>query len=182
MLPDEVINKLNLIQVESQLDFNDDLKVTGSQGNFFTAINNERYDEKVTIANNYFDMDKTRNINSDFGTDVLVSGINVAVDGQRRDHIIYSKGYKNLNIYGNYFKGMENGAAGGLKIRNGENAYIGSNHFYDVPVLTYIYGDLTQDVYFIIQLYIITYSTKLQTLEDKVQEYYITKALEMEMT
>lgn len=145
MLPDEVINKLNLIQVESQLDFNDDLKVTGSQGNFFTAINNERYDEKVTIANNYFDMDKTRNINSDFGTDVLVSGINVAVDGQRRDHIIYSKGYKNLNIYGNYFKGMENGAAGGLKIRNGENAYIGSNHFYDVPVLTYIYGDLTQE-------------------------------------
>lgn len=66
-------------------------------------------------------------------------------DGQRRDHIIYSKGYKNLNIYGNYFKGMENGAAGGLKIRNGENAYIGSNHFYDVPVLTYIYGDLTQE-------------------------------------
>lgn len=66
-------------------------------------------------------------------------------DGQRRDHIIYSKGYKTLNIYGNYFKGMENGAAGGLKIRNGENAYIGSNHFYDVPVLTYIYGDLTQE-------------------------------------
>ena len=90
-------------------------------------------------------MDPTRNITGDFGPNVLVSGINVAVDGQRRDHIIYSKGYNNLNIYGNYFEGMENGAAGGVKIRNGKNAYIGSNHFKDVPVLTYIYGDLTKE-------------------------------------
>lgn len=90
-------------------------------------------------------MDPTRNITGDFGPNVLVSGINVAVDGQRRDHIIYSKGYNNLNIYGNYFEGMENGAAGGVKIRNGKNAYVGSNHFKDVPVLTYIYGDLTKE-------------------------------------
>ena len=33
-------------------------------------------------------MDSTRNITGDFGPNVLVSGINVAVDGQRRDHII----------------------------------------------------------------------------------------------
>ena len=33
-------------------------------------------------------MDPTRNITGDFGPNVLVSGINVAVDGQRRDHII----------------------------------------------------------------------------------------------
>ncbi len=90
-------------------------------------------------------MDPTRNITGDFGPNVLVSGINVAVDGQRRDHIIYSKGYNNLNIYGNYFEGMENGAAGGVKIRNGKNAYVGSNHFKDVPVLAYIYGDLTKE-------------------------------------
>ena len=84
-------------------------------------------------------MDPTRNITGDFGPNVLVSGINVAVDGQRRDHIIYSKGYINLTIYGNYFEGMENGAAGGVKIRNGKNAYVGSNHFKDVPVLIYIW-------------------------------------------
>ena len=145
MLPDAVINKLNLIQVESQSGLSEGIKISGSQGNFLTAINNERYDENVNIYNNYFNMDKTRNITGDFGTDVLISGINVAVDGQRRDHIIYSKGYTNLNIYGNYFEGMENGAAGGVKIRNGEGAYVGSNHFKDVPLLTYIYGDLTKE-------------------------------------
>ena len=42
-------------------------------------------------------------------------------------------------------KGMETGAAGGVKIRNGKNAYIGSNNFDDVPLLTYIYGDLTRE-------------------------------------
>lgn len=145
MLPNTVIDKLSLIEAESQSGLSDEIKIKGSQGNFHTAINNERYDENVTISNNYFNMEKTRNIIGDFGTDVLISGINVAQDGQRRDHIIYSKGYNNLNIVGNYFEGMENGAAGGVKIRNGKNAYVGANHFKDVPLLTYIYGDLTQD-------------------------------------
>ena len=40
---------------------------------------------------------------------------------------------------------MANDASGGIKIRNGKNAYIGSNHFKDVPLLTYIYGDLTKE-------------------------------------
>ena len=139
MLPNDVINRLNMIK--NSLN---ELNLLGSQGNFFTAINNERYDENIDISNNYFNMDKTRNITSDFGENVLVSGINVPKEGQRRDHIIYSKGYDGLNIYGNYFEGMENGAAGGVKIRNGKNAYVGSNHLKDVPVLTYIYGDLTK--------------------------------------
>ena len=139
MLPSDVISKLNMIK-----DSSNDLGLSSSQGNFFTAINNERYDEDINISNNYFNMEKTRNISSDFGEDVLVSGINVSKEGQRRDHIIYSKGYDGLNIYANYFKGMETGAAGGVKIRNGKNAYIGSNHFDDVPLLTYIYGDLTK--------------------------------------
>ena len=144
MLPSEVIDKLNLINNESKKTSGDNLKVTESQGNFFTAINNERYDENVSITNNYFNMNKTRNINSDFRKDVLIFGINIAKHGQRRDHIIYSKGYNGLNIYGNYFEGMENGVAGGVKIRNGKNAYVGSNYFKDVPLLTYIYGDLTR--------------------------------------
>ena len=137
MLPSEVVNRLSIIK-------NSNL-VEGHQGNFFTAINNERYDTNVLISNNYFNMMKTRNIVSNFGTDVLVSGINVSKEGQRRDHIIYSKSYDTLNIVGNYFKGMENGAAGGVKIRNGSNVYIGSNYFDDVPLLTYIYGDLTRE-------------------------------------
>ena len=86
-----------------------------------------------------------RNILSDFPTDVLVSGINVAKEGQRRDHLIYSKSYENLSIVGNYFKGMENGAAGGVKIRNGQNCYVGSNYFDNVPLLTYRYGDLARE-------------------------------------
>ena len=137
MLPTEVISRLAIIK-------NSNL-VEGHQGNFFTAINNERYDTNILISNNYFDMVKTRNILSDFPTDVLVSGINVEKEEQRRDHIIYSKCYENLNIVGNYFKGMENGAAGGVKIRNGNNAYVGSNYFDDVPLLTYIYGDLSRN-------------------------------------
>ncbi|MGN0028068.1 MAG: glycosyl hydrolase family 28-related protein, partial [Clostridium sp.] len=132
MLPTEVISRLAIIK-DSNL-------VEGHQGNFFTAINNERYDTNVLISNNYFDMVKTRNILSDFPNDVPVHGINVEKEEQRRDHIIYSKCYENLNIVGNYFKGMENGAAGGVKIRNGKNAYVGSNYFDDVPLLTYIYG------------------------------------------
>ena len=137
MLPSEVITKATLIQNSGLVD-------NTPQGNFMTAINNERYDKNVLIENNYFNLDKTRNIIGDFSDTVLVSGINVATDGQRRDHIIYSKGYDGLNIVGNYFTGMENSAAGGVKIRNGNNAYIGSNYFNDVPLLTYIYGDLTK--------------------------------------
>ena len=116
MLPLEVSNRLSIIK-------NSNL-VEGNQGNFFTAINNERYDTNVLISNNYMNMVEERNILSDFPTDGLVSGINVAKEGQRRDHLIYSKSYENLSIVGNYFKGMENGAAGGVKIRNGQNCYV----------------------------------------------------------
>lgn len=135
MIP-SLANKLTLIQASNLTE--------GHQGNFFTAINNERYDTNVLIQNNYFNMIKTRNILSDFASDTLISGINVAADGQRRDHIIYAKGYDNLQIVGNYFRGQENGAAGGVKIRNGKNAYIGANYFDDVPLLTYIYPDLSK--------------------------------------
>ena len=145
MLPATVIKKLRLVQTEGQFALSDTLQISGSQGNFFTAINNERYDVNTTILNNYFNMDEGREITSDFGPNVLISGINIAEHGQRRDHIIYSKGYTNLNIVGNYFKGMENGAAGGVKIRNGVNAYIGANHFKNVPLLMYIYPDLTKE-------------------------------------
>ncbi|MBQ1785337.1 MAG: hypothetical protein II005_01195, partial [Turicibacter sp.] len=138
MLPSQVIKKATLIKESGLVDHT-------PQGNFMTAINNERYDKNVLIQNNYFNMDKTRNIIGDFEETVLVSGINVAKDGQRRDHIIYSKSYNGLNIVGNYFEGMENSAAGGVKIRNGKNAYIGSNNFNDVGLLTYIYNDLTPE-------------------------------------
>ena len=135
MIPN-LAGKLSLVKASNLTE--------GNQGNFFTAINNERYDTNVLIQDNYFKMVKTRNVLSDFASDTLISGINVAADGQRRDHIIYSKGYDNLQIVGNYFEGQENGAAGGVKIRNGQNAYIGANHFNDVPLLTYIYPDLTK--------------------------------------
>lgn len=116
-----------------------------SQGNFFTGINVERYDTNTLVYKNYFKMNTSRNIIGPFADDVDVTGLNVASEGQRRDHIIYAKGYDNLSIYSNYFEGMENSSAGGVKIRNGENIYVGNNYFKEVPLLTYIYGDLTKE-------------------------------------
>lgn len=136
MLPESVMDRLNLINVTRN--------VTGQQGNFFTCINNERYDKNMTIKNNYMNMNESREIEG-VPSDILITGIDAATEGQRKDHLIYSKGYDGLNIVGNYFKGMENGAAGGVKLRNGVGAYVGSNHFKDVPLLTYIYGDLTKE-------------------------------------
>ena len=60
MLPQEVINKANMVKTEFAKS--KDLSINGSQGNFFTCINNERYDTNVSISNNYFNLDKTRNI------------------------------------------------------------------------------------------------------------------------
>lgn len=136
MLPSNVIDRLNLV--------NKTRNVSGEQGNFFTGINNERKDVNMTIEDNYFNMNESKEIEG-VPEDLLISGIDVSKYGQRRDHIIYSKGYDGLNIVGNYFKGMANDASGGVKIRNGSGAYIGSNHFKDTPILAYIYGDLTKE-------------------------------------
>ncbi|WP_328288130.1 right-handed parallel beta-helix repeat-containing protein [Turicibacter sanguinis] len=138
MLPSNVIDKIKVVKASGLIDGSD-------QGNFMTAINNEHYDKNMLIQNNYFKLNKTRNVQGDFSEDTLISGINVAEDGQRRDHIIYSKGYDGLNIVGNYFEGMENSVIGGVKIRNGKGAYIGSNNFNDVGLLTYIYNDLNPE-------------------------------------
>ena len=136
MLPNRVISKLNLINKTRDLSV--------EQGNFFTCINNERYDKNITIKNNYINMNDSREIEG-VPKNALISGIDAAKEGQRKDHIIYSKSYDGLNIVGNYFKGMANDASGGIKIRNGIGAYVGSNHFKDVPLLTYIYADLTKE-------------------------------------
>ena len=112
MLPDTVDNKLDLVK-DSNL-------TEGEQGNFYTAINSEN-DLDTLIQNNYF---------------------NLVKNGQKSEHIIFALGYENLQIVGNYFKGQENGTTGGVKISNGKNAYIGSNHFSDVPLLTYIDSSL----------------------------------------
>lgn len=138
MLPSEVIDKIDLLSTDETL------KLSGEQGNFLTCINNERHDKNMTIQNNYMHMNDSREIEG-IPKNALISGIDVEKDGQRKDHIIYSKGYDGLNIVGNYFEGMENGAAGGVKLRNGEGAYVGSNYFKEVPLLTYIYKDLTKE-------------------------------------
>ena len=112
MLPDTVDTKLDLVKDKGLAE--------GNQGNFYTAIDSEK-DLDTLIQNNYF---------------------NLAKNGQESEHIIYAKGYENLQIVGNYFRGQENDATGGVKISNGKNAYIGSNHFSDVPLLTYIDSSL----------------------------------------
>ena len=100
-----------------------DLK-DGAQANFTTAITNEGYDKNVLIQNNYFNLDKMEN--------AVTETADAADNG---DHIIYAKEYENLQIVGNYFKGQENYAADGVKIKNGKNAYIGANYFDDVLLL-----------------------------------------------
>lgn len=135
MLPNKVIDRLNLIDKTRS--------VSKEQGNFFTCINNERYDNNMTIENNYINMNDSREIEG-IPKNALISGIDVSKEGQRKDHIIYSKSYNGLNIVGNYFKGMGNDSSGGVKLRNGVGAYIGANYFKDVPLLTYIYKDLTK--------------------------------------
>lgn len=116
--------------------------VDAPDGNFFTAINVFRYDKDVLIKENYFNITETKDVVHKLGYDVLIEGI--GSNERRRDHIIYAKSYDGLAIVRNYFKGMENGSAGGVKLRNGNNVYVGSNFFNNVPLLTYIYGDLTK--------------------------------------
>jgi len=133
-------NKINLSSYYQ--DHIEQPKKEATDGNFFTGINIFRYDKDVLIKNNYFNLTQTKDVITEIGYDVLIEGI--GTDERRRDHLIYAKSYDGLSIVGNYFEGMENSAAGGIKIRNGVNAYIGANYFNNVPLLTYIYPDLTK--------------------------------------
>ena len=94
---------------------------TGEQGNFVSAISSQN-DQDLLIQNNY---------------------IHLVKDLENSEHIIHIQEFTNAQIVANYFKGQENGVTGGVKISNGMNAYIGSNHFSNVPLLVSTDSNLT---------------------------------------
>jgi Pectate lyase superfamily protein len=108
--------------------------VKADQGHFMTAINSINHDFNQTIKDNVFALN----------TDIVELHYNDGSGdtlGYHRDHVIYSKGFYNLSIYGNYFKGQPNNPDGGVKLRNGQMLNVASNHFDNVPLLLYIQSD-----------------------------------------
>ena len=94
---------------------------TSEQGHFISAISSEN-DQDILIQNNYFNLVKNL---------------------ENSEHIIQIQEFTNAQVVANYFKGQENGVAGGVKITNGTNAYIGSNHFSNVPLFVSTDSNLT---------------------------------------
>lgn len=104
------------------------LNKNSNQGYFMTAINVLSQDENVTITGNHIslndDISEATNANNELY--------------YQRDHLIYAKEYNGLDIVGNYFKGSNKNADGGVKVRNGQNSIIYKNVLEDAPLLLYI--------------------------------------------
>ncbi|WP_201302281.1 hypothetical protein, partial [Exiguobacterium sp. 8A] len=102
---------------------------TTRTGDFVTGINVLNGDERLTISRNLVHGERTVYARTDDG------------QAQRRDHVLYAKGYDGMRIEGNLFQGWANDPTGGVKVRNGNGASIVSNVFDDVGLLLYVYGD-----------------------------------------
>ncbi|WP_249028830.1 autotransporter outer membrane beta-barrel domain-containing protein [Tannockella kyphosi] len=144
--PSNMLEETTITMIQALID-SGMIDPSVSNGNFFTGINLVRRDENTLISNNYFDMGEEKDVvfPEDVPDDKYIYGLNDSSAPHRKDHIIYAKGYDGLDIVGNYFQGMENGGAGGVKVRNGTDLYVGSNYFNNVPLLMYVYADLSHD-------------------------------------
>ena len=99
-----------------------------NQGYFMTAINVISQDVNCVIRSNHI------SLNTD-----ITEGTNANNDQiYHRDHLIYAKEFDGLDIVGNYFKGMNKNADGGIKVRNGQNVNIYKNVIVDNQVLLYV--------------------------------------------
>lgn len=107
------------------------LHETSNQGYFMTGINVINSDKNTRISNNYFSFNKDI-------TEVDYTNNTSKNNGYHRDHIIYAKEYDGLAIVGNYFKGMNKNADGGVKCRNGSNLTVYKNVFEDSMLLLYV--------------------------------------------
>lgn len=107
----------------------DTLVTTDSnQGYFMTAINVISQDTNVVIKSNHI------SLNTD-----ITEGSNANNDqAYHRDHLIYAKEFDGLDIVGNYFKGSNKNADGGIKVRNGQNVNIYKNVIVDNQILLYV--------------------------------------------
>lgn len=104
---------------------------SSNQGYFMTVINVVNSDENAKVIGNHISVNK----------DITEAGYedgSQSTNGYNRDHLLYAKMYKGLDIVGNYFKGMNKNQDGGLKCRNGENLLIYKNIFEDSLILLYV--------------------------------------------
>ena len=113
-------------------------KLSEDEGNFMTCINNINKDVDILIKQNHMDL------NTDIVEEKYDDKSGQTL-GYNRDHLIYSKGYKNLIVVGNYFKGMNSNMDGGIKFRNGEGLLIHKNILDDQLILMYVQNDQTMN-------------------------------------
>ena len=81
-----------------------------------------------------------------FNTDITEAGYedgSQSTQGYNRDHFVYAKAFQNLEIVGNYFKGMNKNQDGGVKCRNGEGLLVYKNILEDSLLLLYVQDDAT---------------------------------------
>ena len=108
-----------------------DLVKSDNQGYFMTCINIVNKDTNTYILNNHISVNKDL-----YETQYEDKSYNSK--GYHRDHLIYAKGFTNLEIVGNYFKGQTKNQDGGLKLRNGEGLFVHKNVLDDTLLLLYI--------------------------------------------
>lgn len=105
-------------------------------GYFMTGINILNTDVNTKILGNYMS----------FNSNITEAGYedgSQSTLGYNRDHFLYAKAFKNLEIVGNYFKGMNKNQDGGVKCRNGEGLLIYKNVLEDTLILLYVQDDAT---------------------------------------
>lgn len=105
-------------------------------GYFMTGINILNSDVNAKIIGNYMS----------FNTHIKEAGYedgSQSTNGYNRDHFVYAKAFLNLEIVGNYFKGMNKNQDGGVKCRNGEGLLIYKNVLEDSLILLYVQDDAT---------------------------------------
>lgn len=107
------------------------LDSTSNQGYFMTCINVINNDTNTKIVGNHFSLNKDI-------TEVQYEDGSQTTKGYHRDHFIYAKEYEGLSIIGNYFKGMNKNADGGIKCRNGNDLIIYKNVLEDTMILLYV--------------------------------------------
>ncbi|XP_028413097.1 uncharacterized protein LOC114535954 [Dendronephthya gigantea] len=99
-------------------------RITSDQGRFQAALYGNR-DDNLTIKLNIFN-------GSPYKSGFI-------------DHVIYLKGFDGLYVLGNYARGWPSTAAGGFKMRNGENLVVARNYLVDTGILLYTHKEINFD-------------------------------------
>lgn len=131
-----------------------------NQGYFMTGINCVNGDKNLVIKGNHMSFNKDL-------FEVQYEDRSLTSDGYHRDHLIYAKGYTNLEVVGNYFKGQTKNQDGGIKFRNGDGLFINKNVLDDTLLLLYVQpGDsILKNVYVTDNVF----NNRTQYISDKIE-------------